>query len=57
MFSLYFLEIKSLTKIGNDKAKKDWKTGLFVILTVYLSYMLIYIVMIIGNAATPEDPE
>lgn len=48
MFSIYFLEIKSLTKLSATKAKSDYCIGLSVISAVTLSYFLIYVIIIIG---------
>jgi len=48
MFSIYFLEIKSLTKLSEAKAKSDYCIGLSVISAVTLSYFLIYVVILIG---------
>ena len=49
MFSLAFLEIKSLTKISDTKSSKDWKIGIFVITTILVSYLSVYIAFFIGN--------
>ena len=48
MFSLAFLEIKSLTKISNTKTKKDWNLGCTIILAVFFNYLLIVGVFMIG---------
>ena len=51
MFSLAFLEIKSLTKISDTKSTKDWKIGITVVSVILLSYLCIYIVLLSGNAS------
>ena len=51
MFSLAFLEIKSLTKISDTKSTKDWKIGITVVGVILLSYLCIYIVLLSGNAS------
>ena len=51
MFSLAFLEIKSLTKISDTKSTKDWKIGITVVGAILLSYLCIYIVLLSGNAS------
>ena len=56
MFSLAFLEIKSLTKISDTKSSKDWKIGIFVIAAVLFSYLSIYIVLLAGNASLKIGP-
>ena len=51
MFSLAFLEIKSLTKISDTKSAKDFKIGITVIGVILFFYLSIYIVFVGGNAA------
>ena len=56
MFSLAFLEIKSLTKISNTKASSDWKMGCSVNLVIFLSYFLVFTVFLIGfMTCDPND--
>ena len=55
MFSLAFLEIKSLTKISDTKSSKDWKIGFSVIATVLASYLCIYIVLFSGNSSLDDS--
>ena len=55
MFSLAFLEIKSLTKISDTKSTKDWKIGITVVGVILLSYLCIYIVLFSGNAAIETE--
>ena len=61
MFSLAFLEIKSLTKISDTKSTKDWKIGITVVSVILLAYLFIYVVLLSGNAAInfpdPDSPE
>ena len=54
MFSLAFLEIKSRTKISNSKTSIDKKIGFFVILTVFLYYVLVYLPLLISNTAADD---
>ena len=51
MFSLAFLEIKSLTKISDAKSSKDWKIGITVVGVIVLAYLSIYLVFLSGNSA------
>lgn len=54
MFSLSFLEMKSLTKISDNKSKKDFSIGLKVILAIFISYVLMFAPMLISNVFTNE---
>ena len=54
MFSLAFLEIKSLTKLSATQSSKDKKIGIVVILAIFLSYFSIYLVIFSGNASVDQ---
>jgi len=56
MFSIVFLELKSLTKISDDKSSKDLKIGFSVVMTTFVSYMLIYLPFFIPMIAS-SDPQ
>lgn len=47
MFSIAFLELKSLTKISDDKVTKDWRIGFTVVFATFCSYLIIYIPFLI----------
>ena len=47
MFSLAFMELKSLTKISADKVTKDWWIGFTVVLVTVLSNLIIYVPFLI----------
>ena len=57
MFSLAFLEIKSLTKISDTKSSKDKKIGLTVIGAILISYLCVYLVLFFGNLAITMPPQ
>ena len=48
MFTIAFLELKSLTKISDDKSSKDFKSGLMVIVATSASYILMYLPLILS---------
>lgn len=51
MFSIVFLELKSLTKISDNKVSKDWNIGFTVVLVTFLYYLLNYLPFLITVAA------
>ena len=55
MFTIAFLELKSLTKISDDKSSKDFKSGLMVIVATFASYILMYLPLILSIGSTEPN--
>ena len=57
MFSLAFLEVKSLTKISDTKSAKDGKIGVAVVAAILISYLAIYLVLLASNASIDQKED
>ena len=55
MFTIAFLELKSLTKISDDKSSKDFKSGLMVIVATSASYILMYLPLILSIVSIEKN--
>ena len=55
MFTIAFLELKSLNKISDDKSSKDFKSGLMVIVATSASYILMYLPLILSIVSIEKN--
>jgi len=48
MFTIAFLELKSVTKISDVKSSKDFRFGFAVIVATFATYMFMYLPLILS---------